>query len=118
MVSGRRVAAARPRSRSPAVRDHRGRRENDPSRTRRVGSLSRRATDRPRPPARWWPTTRGKKTPLILSALEALVVPETAGDPMSTQKWVRSSLRTLSERLKEAGHALSPPTVSRLLRKL
>src|SRR5256885_1846449 len=37
---------------------------------------------------------------------------------MSTQKWVRSSLRTLSERLKEAGHALSPPTVSRLLRKL
>ena len=37
---------------------------------------------------------------------------------MSTQKWVRSSLRTLSERLKEAGHALSPPTVGRLLRKL
>ena len=37
---------------------------------------------------------------------------------MSTQKWVRSSLRTLSERLKEAGHALSPPTVSRLLRKM
>ena len=37
---------------------------------------------------------------------------------MSTQKWVRSSLRTLSDRLKEAGHALSPPTVSRLLRKL
>ena len=37
---------------------------------------------------------------------------------MSTQKWVRSSLRTLSERLKEAGHTLSPPTVSRLLRKL
>jgi len=40
------------------------------------------------------------------------------GDPMSTQKWVRSSLRTLSDRLKEAGHALSPPTVGRLLRKL
>ena len=37
---------------------------------------------------------------------------------MSAQKWVRSSLRTLSDRLKEAGHALSPPTVSRLLRKL
>ena len=31
---------------------------------------------------------------------------------------MRSSLRTLSDRLKEAGHALSPPTVSRLLRKL
>ena len=37
---------------------------------------------------------------------------------MSTQKWVRSSLRTLSDRLKEAGHALSPPTVGRLLRQL
>src|SRR5579859_5604848 len=59
-----------------------------------------------------------KKTPLILSTLEGLVEPETAGDPMSTQKWVRSSLRTLSDRLKEAGHALSPPTVGRLLRKL
>jgi hypothetical protein len=59
-----------------------------------------------------------KKTPAILTALEALVTPETAGDPMSTQKWVRSSLRTLSGRLKDAGHALSPPTVGRLLRKL
>src|SRR5215472_5839582 len=59
-----------------------------------------------------------KKTPLILATLEALVAPETAGDPMSTQKWVRSSLRTLSERLKEAGHTLSPPTISRLLRKM
>jgi len=59
-----------------------------------------------------------KKTPLILSVLESLVAPETAGDPMSAQKWVRSSLRTLSDRLKEAGHALSPPTVGRLLRKL
>jgi Rhodopirellula transposase DDE domain len=58
-----------------------------------------------------------KKTPLILSALEALVEPETAGDPMSAQKW-RSSLRTLSGRLKEVGHELSPPTVGRLLRKL
>jgi hypothetical protein len=53
-----------------------------------------------------------------LSVLEALVAPETAGDPMSDQKWVRSSLRTLCDRLKEAGHALSPPTVGRLLRKL
>jgi Rhodopirellula transposase DDE domain len=37
---------------------------------------------------------------------------------MSTQKWVRSSLRTLSSRLASAGHAVSPPTVARLLRKL
>lgn len=44
--------------------------------------------------------------------------PETAGDPMSEQKWVRSSLRHLSERLEQVGHHASPPTVGRLLRKL
>jgi len=55
---------------------------------------------------------------LILSVLEELVAPETAGDPMTAQKWVRSSLRTLSAKLEAAGHAVSPPTVSRLLRKL
>lgn len=44
--------------------------------------------------------------------------PETAGDPMSEQKWVRSSLRQLSQRMKGAGHPVSPPTVARLLDKL
>ncbi len=47
-----------------------------------------------------------------------MVEPETAGDPMSEQKWVRSSLRRLSQRLKDLGHLISPPTVGRLLRKL
>jgi hypothetical protein len=47
--------------------------------------------------------------------LKAIVAPETAGDPMSAQQWVRSSLRTLSERLRAAGHVASPPTVGRLL---
>lgn len=37
---------------------------------------------------------------------------------MSAQKWVRSSLRTLSASLEKAGHTVSPPTVARLLRKL
>jgi Rhodopirellula transposase DDE domain len=50
--------------------------------------------------------------------LQEIVAPETAGDPTSEQKWVRSSLRTLSRRLCEAGHAVSPPTVGRLLRTL
>jgi Rhodopirellula transposase DDE domain len=50
--------------------------------------------------------------------LQEIVAPETAGDPMSAQKWVRSSLRTLSERLRERGHAASPPTVGRLLKTL
>jgi hypothetical protein len=47
-----------------------------------------------------------------------LVEPETAGDPMSAQKWVRSSLRHLSDRLGALGHQASPPTVGRLLRIL
>ena len=55
---------------------------------------------------------------MILSVLEQMVAPETAGDPMTAQKWVRSSLRTLSAKLEAAGHAISPPTVGRLLRKL
>ncbi|MBO0782054.1 MAG: hypothetical protein J2P37_24810 [Ktedonobacteraceae bacterium] len=38
--------------------------------------------------------------------MQTLVQPETAGDPMSEQKWVRSSLRHLSERLKELGYVL------------
>jgi hypothetical protein len=47
--------------------------------------------------------------------LAALVEPETAGDPMGEQKWVRSSLRHLSRRLAAAGHPASRPTVRRLL---
>jgi hypothetical protein len=47
--------------------------------------------------------------------LQELGEPETAGDPMSEQKWVRSSLRQLSTRLRDAGHPVSPPTVGRLL---
>lgn len=57
-----------------------------------------------------------KKDPRIEAALLALVEPETAGDPMSEHKWVRSSLRSLSKRLSQAGHAVSAPTVSRLLK--
>jgi hypothetical protein len=50
--------------------------------------------------------------------LQELVAPETAGDPMSAQTWVRSSLRQLSRRLTEAGHPVSPTTVGRLLKSL
>jgi hypothetical protein len=59
-----------------------------------------------------------KKDVELEPALQKLVEPETAGDPMSEQKWVRSSLRSLSQRLKDLGHSISPPTVGRLLRKL
>jgi hypothetical protein len=50
-----------------------------------------------------------------VTALAELVEPVTAGDPMSEQKWVRASLRSLSRRLGEGGHPASPPTVRRLL---
>jgi hypothetical protein len=53
-----------------------------------------------------------------VTSLQELVEPETAGEPTSEQKWVRSSLRQLSARLSEQGHAASPPTVGRLLRGL
>ncbi len=47
--------------------------------------------------------------------MRALVAPETAGDPMSEQKWLRSSLRHLSTTLSEQGHPVSHTTVGRLL---
>ena len=43
---------------------------------------------------------------------------ETAGDPMSEEKWQRSSLRYLSVKLSENGHPVSHTTVERLLKKL
>jgi len=80
-----------------------------------AASLLNRPADRVRQPGAGRPSV--EKTPVILSVLEELVAPETAGDPMTAQKWVRSSLRTLSAKLEAAGHAISPPTVGRLLRK-
>ena len=44
--------------------------------------------------------------------------PETAGDPSSDRKWVRTSLRHLSRQLTAAGHPVSHQTVGRLLRDL
>jgi NAD(P)-dependent dehydrogenase (short-subunit alcohol dehydrogenase family) len=53
-----------------------------------------------------------------VTALQALVEPVTAGDPMSERQWVRASLRHLSRQLGAAGHPASPPTVRRLLAAL
>jgi hypothetical protein len=44
-----------------------------------------------------------------------LVEDETAGDPMSDQKWQRSSLRRLSTKLTDQHHPVSHTTVGRLL---
>jgi Rhodopirellula transposase DDE domain len=58
------------------------------------------------------------KDPGIELALQRMLSDEIAGDPMSQQKWVRSSLRYLSKRLKEQGHQAGTGTVARLLRKM
>jgi hypothetical protein len=75
-------------------------------------------TDHLRLPGGGRPTAE-ERDPGVIEALEALVAPETAGDPMGRRaKGKRSSLATLSTALTAAGHAVSRPTVSRLLRKL
>jgi hypothetical protein len=46
----------------------------------------------------------------------ALVTPHTAGDPMSKQKWLNCRLVDLQEQLDRAGHPVSKPVLSRILR--
>jgi Rhodopirellula transposase DDE domain len=58
------------------------------------------------------------KDPTIVPALEEMVKDEVAGDPMTEQKWVRSSLSGLSKRLAIEGHHASPGTVARLLKQM
>lgn len=53
-----------------------------------------------------------------MTTLTDLVAEETAGDPMSAQKWVRRSLRHLSQQVGAVAHPASPTTVGRVLRAL
>jgi transposase len=61
-----------------------------------------------------------KKAPTIIVAFEQILSDENeiAGNPMGDQKWVRSTLRRFSERLKEKGYQASQPVVSRLLKDM
>jgi Rhodopirellula transposase DDE domain len=61
---------------------------------------------------------RKKKDPAIVPVLTELVEPVTGGDPMSSTKYCRRSLQTLSAELAELGHAAAPTTVGELLREL
>jgi Rhodopirellula transposase DDE domain len=58
------------------------------------------------------------KYPEIIAALERLLKDEIAGDPMSEQRWVRSSLRRLSKSLKIEGYPASAGVVRRLLKNM
>jgi hypothetical protein len=59
-----------------------------------------------------------KIDPAIIPALERLLADEIAGDPMTEQKWVRSTLRLLSKQLADGGHRASDKTVARLLKHM
>ncbi len=59
----------------------------------------------------------GEAQPGIGQALEALVAPQTRGDPMSLLRWTTKSLRALEKGLAGAGFTASQRTVSRLLRR-
>jgi Rhodopirellula transposase DDE domain len=62
---------------------------------------------------------RDAQDPELKPALETLLAPETAGDPMGRRaKTKRSSLQHVSDALTVAGHPASRPTVARLLREL
>ena len=52
------------------------------------------------------------KDPEVERVLEAMLSDEIAGDPMTNQKWVRSSLRRLSARLAQRGHQACTHTVA------
>jgi Rhodopirellula transposase DDE domain len=82
-----------------------------------TGPMLRRARDRVRRPGGGSKPTE-VKNPAIIPALERLLADEEAGDPMGEQRWVRSSLRHLSERLAAEGHQASTSTVARLLRDM
>jgi hypothetical protein len=83
----------------------------------RTGPARRREHDRIRRPGGGRKPTE-VKDPGIIVALEQLLVHEEAGDPMGEQRWVRSSLQYLSERLTAGGHPASTGTVARLLKDM
>src|SRR5437870_4886760 len=56
------------------------------------------------------------KQPAIVARLEQLLANDIAGDPMSEEKWVRSSLTHLSGKLKQIGYNVSRGTDRSLLR--
>jgi hypothetical protein len=89
----------------------RGRRELE-------AGLADRSPERVRAPGGGRPT-REAQDPELRSALETLLAPETAGDPMGRRaRAKRSSLVQLSTTLTARGHPASRPTVARLLREL
>jgi hypothetical protein len=61
--------------------------------------------------------TTDAEFPEILRVLEALIEPETKGDPQSPLRWTNKGLRKLSVQLKSMGYNVCHTTVGRLLEK-
>src|SRR3954469_21079355 len=61
------------------------------------------------------PNPRRDRAPALLSDLEALVDPDTRGDPMSPLRWTCKSTRQLAGALRERGHRVGHRTVAALL---
>src|SRR5262245_16362944 len=118
LVCGAGGGSRRARGRAPAGADCGRRREDHPAGAGRAGGVLGRRARAACAADRRGATTARKKDPAIVTTLQALVEPQTAGDPMTGQRWVRRSLRHLSDDLGKAGHPASPPTVGRLLRAL
>jgi hypothetical protein len=74
----------------------------------------------PTPPGRVRRKGGGRKPitqsdPSIMEALEALVEPQTRGDPESPLRWTCKSTRRLAEELRSQGHQVGDRTVAMLL---
>ena len=120
---GRTAASLGRRSRSHATgarrlpthrRNHRHASRNDPTRPRRTRKPTPRPSRRPHPASRRRSAASRKKDPTLVADLLKCVAPETAGNPCSDEKWCRSRLRALSQKLD--GRAC-PTTIGRLLRE-
>jgi hypothetical protein len=56
--------------------------------------------------------------PTLVADLEALIDPDTRGDPMSPLRWTCKSTRQLATTLRAQGHSVSHETVAQVLRHL
>lgn len=54
----------------------------------------------------------------MIAAIRRVLAPDTAGDPMTEQKWTHRTTQKISDYLKQLGIDVSPRTVARLLKKI
>ena len=62
--------------------------------------------------------SRWKKTPEVIAAIERLLEPDTAGDPISGLRWTHRTTAKIAAQLLRLHIRVSTRTVARLLRKL